>query len=110
MQMSVKLSDRLSVVVEGKDQKDIFKQISELEEIFGINECGACHSNDVYFRVRNVEDNDYHEIACRKCSATLALGQMKKGGGLFPKRKDDEGNWLKNGGWLKWNPQTKQRE
>ena len=110
MQMSVKLSDRLSVVVDGKDQRDVFCQIAELEEIFGINTCGACQSNDVYFRVRNVEDNSYHEIACSKCGATLALGQMKKDGKLFPKRKDDEGNWFKNGGWLKWKPQTKQRE
>ena len=28
---------------------------------------------------------------------------MKKGGGLFPKRKDGD-TWLPDGGWQKWNP------
>ena len=35
---------------------------------------------------------------------------MKKGGRLFPKRKDKEGNWLPDGGWVKWNPDTKKEE
>ena len=32
----------------------------------------------------------------------LAFGSMKKGGGLFPKRKDGD-TWLPDGGWMKWN-------
>jgi len=28
------------------------------------------------------------------------------GGGLFPKRKDSEGNWLPDKGWTKWNKET----
>jgi hypothetical protein len=35
---------------------------------------------------------------------------MKKGGRLFPKRKDKEGKWLNNGGWVKWNPDTQKEE
>jgi hypothetical protein len=35
---------------------------------------------------------------------------MKKGGRLFPKRKDKEGNWLPDGGWVKWNPDTQKEE
>jgi hypothetical protein len=35
---------------------------------------------------------------------------MKKGGGLFPKRKDKDGNWLPDRGWVKWNSKTQQNE
>ena len=34
--------------------------------------------------------------------AALSFGQHKKGDTLFPKRKDEKGNWLENGGWHKW--------
>ena len=44
------------------------------------------------------------------CGAKLAFGANKKGGGLFPKRKDADGNWLPDGGWQKWNPKTKTLE
>ena len=44
------------------------------------------------------------------CGAKLAFGVMKKGGRLFPKRKDKENNWLPNGGWVKWNPDTQKEE
>ena len=33
------------------------------------------------------------------CGAKLAFGSMKKGGGLFPKRKDGD-TWLPDNGWL----------
>jgi hypothetical protein len=29
---------------------------------------------------------------------------------MFPKRKDKDGNWLPDGGWVKWNPNTKKAE
>ena len=41
------------------------------------------------------------------CGATLAFGQHKKGGTLLPKRKDENGNWLENGGWHKWQKDSK---
>ena len=49
-----------------------------------------------------MEDNDYYEMRCLSCGAALSYGQHKKGGTLFPKRKDENGNWLDNGGWQKW--------
>jgi hypothetical protein len=45
-----------------------------------------------------------------KCGARLSFGVHKKGGGLFPKRKDNEGNWLSDNGWVKWNPKTEKAE
>ena len=31
-----------------------------------------------------------------------SFGQHKRGGGLFPRIKDSEGNYLADNGWLKW--------
>ena len=41
------------------------------------------------------------------CGAVLGFGQHKKGGTLFPKRKDADGNWLENRGWYKYKPPKK---
>jgi hypothetical protein len=54
-----------------------------------------------------VEGNDYFEIRCADCGAILAFGQHKKGVTLFPKRKDDDGNYLPNRGWHKWTKENK---
>ena len=56
--------------------------------------------------MRTVEGNDYFELKCTDCGAVLSFGQHKKGGTLFPKRKDESG-WLKNKGWHKWQPEDK---
>ena len=56
----------------------------------------------VQFRVRNVEDNDYYELVCRGCGARFAFGQNKKGGGLFPKRRGEDGKSLPDRDWAKW--------
>jgi hypothetical protein len=52
----------------------------------------------------------YYELRCADCGARLSFGSMKKGGGLFPRRKDSEGNWLPDRGWVKWNPKTEKNE
>ena len=44
------------------------------------------------------------------CGARLAFGVMKKGGGLFPKRKDADGNWFPDRGWVKYNAKTGKSE
>jgi hypothetical protein len=31
----------------------------------------------------------------------------KKGGGLFPKRKDKDDKWLPDAGWMKWDADKK---
>jgi hypothetical protein len=88
---------------EAESIKDIFKQLSMLSEIF-VQECGCCHNDEVVFKVRVVEDNEYYECVCTnpKCRAKLSYGQHKKGGTLFPKVAEGKGEnrkWLEDGGW-----------
>ena len=104
MKVKQSVNDRLEFEVEGEGQKEIFKGLASVQEIFGEDKCGVCNNSNFRFVVRNVEDNDYYELRCNNfdCGATLSFGQHKKGGTLFPRRKDDEGNWLPSRGWHKW--------
>lgn len=95
----------LVLKVEGETQKDLFRELARAQEIFEAeSECGLCQSADIRFRVRTIEDNEYFELACA-CGATFAFGQHKKGGGLFPKRKGENGKILPSHGWSKWEPE-----
>ncbi len=107
MQVTYKTSDgRLQVEVEGQTQKEIFKGIAEFSEIFEAEACGLCEDTHTQFGLRTIDGNDYYERRCVKCHATLSYGQMKAGGGLFPKRKNDDGTWdTEHRGWYRW--QTK---
>lgn len=110
MKVQYKTGDgRLSVELEGESQRDLFEQLYRFQEVFEEPGCGKCHSTDVRYVVRNVDDNLYYEKRCNKCGARLSFGSHKKGGGLFPKRKDGD-NWLPDNGWVKWNPKTEQNE
>lgn len=109
MRFNVKLSNSLDVQFDSDTVKDGFTQLSLLQEVFGEGYCGKCKSDELKFVVRENEGNEYHELRCMKCSAKLLFGANKKGGGLFPKRKDGD-KWLPDRGWVKWNPQTKQQE
>ena len=101
MKLKYKIADKLEFELEGSGQKEIFKELAVIQEIFGETKCGMCGSENIRFVVRNVDDNDYYELRC-DCGGILSFGQHKKGGTLFPKRKDDEGNYLPNKGWHKW--------
>lgn len=102
MKVKYKVGDKLEFELEGSGQKEIFKELAIIQEIFAEEHCGLCESHNLKFTVRTVEGNDYYELRCADCGAVLAFGQHKKGGTLFPKRKDDQGNYLKNKGWHKW--------
>lgn len=100
---------RVKVELEGESQKDIFEAISKFQEVFDETNCGKCQSENLRFVVRNVDDNLYYELRCLDCGARLSFGVHKKGGGLFPKRKDGD-KWLPDGGWVKWNAKTESME
>ena len=64
MKASYKVSEKLQFEVEGEGQKEIFKELASLQEIFGESECGMCKHTDIKFAVRNVESNEYYELRC----------------------------------------------
>jgi DNA-directed RNA polymerase subunit RPC12/RpoP len=103
-------NNRISAEFEGDSPKDLFASIGRFQEVFEEDICGKCGHDHVKFVVRTVDDNHYHELRCSNCGARLSFGANKKGGGLFPKRKDSEGNYLPDSGWVKWNPKTSQNE
>ena len=102
--------NKLSVEFEADSVREIWKQLSTFQEVFGETSCGKCGSENLRFVVRENDGNEYYELRCVNCGARLAFGAHKKGGGLFPKRKDSDGNWLPDSGWVKWNPKTEKNE
>ena len=102
MKVKYKIGDKLEFELDGAGQKELFKELAAIQEIFGEESCGLCGSKNLKFIVRNVDGNDYFELRCHDCGAILAFGQHKKGGTLFPRRKDESNNWLPNRGWHKW--------
>ena len=107
MKLKFKPNDKLEFELEGNGQKEIFKELAMVQEIFSEKKCGVCGSENIKFVVRVVDDNEYYELRCMDCGALLSYGQHKKGGTLFPKRKDADGKYLPNNGWYKWEPNKK---
>lgn len=102
MKVLYKANDKMQFEVEGGGQKELFKEIAQIQEIFGEDKCGMCKKDNIKLSLRTIEDNDYFELKCVSCGATLSFGQHKKGGTLFPKRKDENNNYMPNNGWYKW--------
>ena len=101
---------RISVEIEGENQSELWAKLGDFQETFEEPCCGKCGKDNLRFVVRTVEDNNYHELRCLDCGAKLAFGVHKKGGGLFPNRKDKDGKLKGKNGWVKWNPQTSKEE
>ena len=98
---------RMEFQIEGDSPKALFKKLSLVQEIFEAdNKCGACGSSDIKVQARQHDDFEFFELACRECSARLQFGQHKKGGGLFAKRRDEDGNYLDGNGWTKFQAKT----
>lgn len=95
-------TDAVDIEVDGKDTKDVFVQLAHSVEVFMHTTCGMCDSHSTMPVVRENGGNQYHEMRCMSCGATLAFGQRRSDGALFPKRKDKDGNWLGNSGWVKF--------
>lgn len=113
MQVNYTTADgRMTVTVNADDFRGLFKQIADFQEVFeqrNININGELvDSKDVRFQVRkNAEDDEFYEMVYAGTVPALRgykleFGCHKKGGGLFPKKKDKEGNWVENNGWTKW--------
>jgi hypothetical protein len=106
MKLRYLANKRLNIEIDAESPKDAFKQLASFQEIFGEEQCGKCQSEELQFRVRTVEGNDYYELMCKGCFAKLSFGQHKVGNGLFPKRKLQDGSYDKESkGWHKWIPQ-----
>ena len=101
---------RITAEFEADTHRELFTQISKFQEVFEETKCGKCGSENLRFIVRENDGNEFYELRCMDCGAKLAFGSHKKGGGLFPRRKDAEGNWLPDKGWQKWNSKTKKLE
>ena len=96
---------RIEFELEAENAKGLFGAIASIQEVFDIERrCGVCQCEDLKYQMRLVDDNDFYELVCmnQQCRARFSFGQHKKGGGLFPKRKDGDGNWIPSGGWVKW--------
>ncbi len=103
MQLVYKISDKATVTLQNDNQKDLFEDLSDIQEVFGNDKCGKCQNTNLKYQVREVDGNKFYEVFCTSCFARLSYGSHKKGNTLFPKRKDENGKYLNTGGWLKWN-------
>jgi hypothetical protein len=103
---------RLFIKFEAANMKDLFEQLAKNQEVFDADTaCGCCGKTNLRFRVRNVTDKknparkyNYYELTCMDCWARLSFGQSNDTVSLFPKRTDEQGNWLANRGWYKYQP------
>lgn len=111
MKVQLKVAPKVIVEAESEKQTEIFEQLHSLQEVFGQSRCGKCGNEDSFkYVVREVDDNKFYELRCEKCRAKITFGAHKRGNTLFPKRKDDEGEYLPDNGWLRWNKDKKTLE
>lgn len=97
------------VEFEAKNVKDVFRAFT-MYEVLGETKCGACESHEISPRFRQAQGYDFYSFNCNACRAELHLGQKREGDVLFPKRKDADGNWLPNRGWVKYEPQQQSQQ
>lgn len=102
MRFTYKPTSKISVEFDADDIKDGVEKLYHLQEILEQYRCGKCKKGNVRFVVRENDENKFYEIRCLSCKAKLELGVHKKGGTLFPKRKDKDGKYLDNDGWIVW--------
>ncbi len=106
MKASMKVNSKVIVEAEGETVADVFANLARLADVLGAaQKCGWCGSEQIQPRVRDAKGFRFFELTCMepKCGARFSFGQLKEPkGALFPKRKDDQGNLLPNGGWSIW--------
>ena len=124
--MEVALKSRnglMTFKLSGATMKEVFREIAHTQEVFDeADHCGKCGGTNIRFRHRIAEaksgkqNYDYYELVCqsidsetgRECRAKLQFGQHLEGGTLFVKRKNENDEWLPDGGWVRYvKPGTK---
>lgn len=102
MKLTFKSPDgSLTVEAEPKTIKDGFDAIGQIKNLLMPEPCGCCKSKATYPASKTAGGYKFFEWVCPDCGAAMTLGEMKpeKGGHLFVKRKDKDGNVLPNKGW-----------
>ena len=94
---------KFTVEAEGSST-EVFEQLASFDSVFGNCVNKANGSENIGFRHREVDGNHYYEMYDKDSFHTLKFGKTKKDGSLFPRRKDTDGNWLSDGGWVKYDP------
>lgn len=99
---------RLMLECEAADIKDLFRAVGRLQDAFDSDQdCGACHSTDIKFRVRSQGGFEFYELHCNACRADLAFGIQKGTESLYAKRFAEKGGGrLPNNGWIVYNGPT----
>lgn len=119
VEFPVNLDGRTVMITEEVEtQVELFAFLSDMQDLFSSAVCrrNGEESESVRIRVRtDDEENKYYEMYCYQgpldcIGAVKRFGCNKKGGGLFPKNKDKDGNYLPNNGWVKWNKVTQKEE
>jgi hypothetical protein len=111
-----KVRGNLIIEVEAETQRELFRELASLQEVFSEKRCGLCGCEAVIPVHRSVtvgkQTYEYCEWACTntKCQARLSLGSMIEGGRLFPHRRlsangkpdREKGTLDKHNGWSKY--------
>lgn len=93
-------SGRITFEVEGQTPKELFRGIAGIEELFDADPmCGCCSSVKIGHRVRIVDDNEFYELYCKGCTATLSFHQSRVGGRLYLTWEERKST---NRGWKVW--------
>jgi hypothetical protein len=83
--MSIRATTKIGVTtitVDAKDVKDLFQQIGVFTELPSKCDCG---SENIRLRHRVAKGYDFYSLLCGACTKEFQLGQLKEGGGLYPK-------------------------
>lgn len=116
MKVTYRVNDKLTFEVEAETHTDLWEQLATIDELYKNTTCakeGKGSTDDVKFVVRtNDADDKFYELQSdvafgdKLYGAKKAFGAHKKGGGLFPQRKDKDGNYLPDNGWIQWDKTT----
>jgi|ETNvirenome_6_85_1030632.scaffolds.fasta_scaffold119329_1 hypothetical protein len=98
-------------------QQELFKELSEFQEVFEDvptrkdSNGNLMSPKDLRFNIRKNGDDEYFEVRYvgdnkEFWGVRKAFGCHKKGGGLFPQRKDKDGEYLPHKGWVKWDKES----